>query len=245
MAADYKSTEILGVRIDAVTPEQALALALKSLKGRRPYTIFTAGPEFLMNAKKDPDFKRILNNSNLVVADGIGAVYASKLNEIKIKSRVTGCDLLQAIFAEIRETGETVYLFGGKPGIPELVAEKSKELHPGLKIAGMHNGYFDDLEEMLIIDDIIDKKPDILLVGLGSPKQEKWIAKNKKRLPAKLLIGVGGSFDVMSGKLGRAPKIFQKLGLEWLYRLIRQPSRIKRQIVLPKFVFAVLRERFR
>ena len=136
----------------------------------------------------------------------------------------------------------TVYFFGGAPGVAQKAAEMMEIKYPGLKIVGVHNGYFDEKEERKIIADIKRVQPSLLLVGLGSPKQEKWIYNNLRLTGAKVAIGIGGSFDVMSGNLKRAPKIFCKLGLEWFYRLITQPTRFKRMLKLPKFVVTVLKE---
>ena len=139
----------------------------------------------------------------------------------------------------IKDTDNTVYMFGGAPGVAEKAAEEMRKKYPGLKIVGIHDGYFDAKEEKNIIADIKEKKPSLLLVGLGSPKQEKWIYSNLRFTDAKLAIGIGGSFDVMSGNLKRAPEFFCKLGIEWLYRLIKQPTRFKRMMRLPKFVLRV------
>ncbi len=238
-------TDILGVGVDAVTFNEAVKIVLSFLNEDKPHTVFTPNPEMIMLACRDKEFKDILNGADLVVPDGIGVVYASKLNKVKIKERVAGYDLTQALFDAIKETDFTVYFLGSAPGIAEVARDKLIEKYPGLKIIGINDGYFDSKKEKLIIKDIKEKKPDILLVGMSMAKQEKWIDRHKNRLPCKILIGVGGSFDGFSQRVKRAPVMFQKLGLEWLYRLIKQPSRLKRQIYLPVFVFKVFADKLR
>ena len=236
-------TDILGVGFDVVTMDAAVDRALAFLEESRASAIFTPNPEMVMEARKNPEFKQILNAADLVIPDGIGVVYASKFNKTKLPERVAGYDLLQNIFGKIENTERSVYFFGGAPGVADLAKLKMVEKFPNLKIVGTADGYFDADKEKLIITDIINKKPDILLVGLGFPKQEMWITRHKDDLPARLLVGVGGSFDGMSGKVRRAPDLFIKLGLEWFYRLIKEPKRFKRQLQLPLFMLIVLKEK--
>jgi len=238
-----EKTAVLGVNFDVVTMDGAVEKALSFLREDKPHTIFTPNPEIVLEARKNKAFKDILNSADLLIPDGIGVVYASRLNKVKIRQRVPGYDLLLNIFNEIRNTGETVYFFGGAPGVAELAKLKMEERFPGLKIVGASDGYFDAEKERFIINDIITKKPDILLAGLGFPKQETWIHEHKGVLPAKILIGVGGTLDGYSGKFRRSPVIWQKLGLEWFHRLIRDPKRFKRQLKLPLFVLIVLKEK--
>ncbi len=236
-------TEILGVPIDAIAPAEAVEILLRYLKDENNHIVITPNPEMVMAAQNDKDFMNILNKAELVIPDGIGIVIASKLNKVKIKERVTGCDLTQALFDRIKDSDYKVYLFGGKPGVCQLAAKKLEAKYKGLKIVGYHSGYFDVKEEKIIISEIQRLKPDILLVGLGFPKQEKWIYANKNKLPVKISIGVGGSIDVFAGTVKRAPEIYQKLGLEWFYRLMKQPSRIGRMLQLPVFIVTVFKSK--
>ena len=151
--------------------------------------------------------------------------------------------MTQQLLREIAGTQETVYFFGGAPGVAVAAAKRMKKVYPELKIIGGHHGYFDDEEEKKIIADIKRLSPSILLVGLGAPKQEKWISAHLQEVGVKVAIGIGGSFDVMAGNVKRAPKIFRKLGLEWFYRLATQPSRWRRMLRLPKFALTVLRKK--
>ncbi|WP_458406902.1 WecB/TagA/CpsF family glycosyltransferase [Anaerotignum sp.] len=240
-----KLTHVLGVPFDAVTMEEAVAKAKKLLTEEGQHIICTPNPEIVMEAQKDQELMNILHEADMVVPDGIGVVWASKYSEIRLTERVAGYDLTQNLMAELAATGETFYFFGGAPGVANAAARKMMKKYPGLKVVGVHNGYFDEKEEKRIIQDIKTKSPSILLVGLGAPKQEKWIYDNIRLTGAKVAIGVGGSFDVMAGNVKRAPKIFQKLGLEWFHRLITQPTRWRRMMRLPKFALTVLKTKGR
>ena len=240
-----KLTHVLGVPFDAVTMEEAVARAKKLLTEEGQHIICTPNPEIVMEAQNDKVLNSILHEADLVVPDGIGVVWASKYSEIRLTERVAGFDLTQNLMADLAATGETFYFFGGAPGVASTAARKMMKKYPGLKVVGVHNGYFDEKEEKRIIQDIKEKAPSILLVGLGAPKQEKWIYDNLRLTGAKVAIGVGGSFDVMAGNVKRAPKIFQKLGLEWFHRLITQPTRWRRMMRLPKFALTVLKTKGR
>jgi len=240
-----RKTHILGVPFDAVTMQEAVARAKKMLAEGGMHFICTPNPEIVMEAQKDRELMHILQEADMVVPDGIGVVWASKYSEIRLRERVAGYDLTQSLMAELAGTEETFYFFGGAPGVASAAARKMMKQYPGLKVVGVHNGYFDEKEEKRIIQDIKTKSPSILLVGLGAPKQEKWIYDNIRLVKPKIAIGVGGCFDVMAGNVKRAPKIFQKLGLEWFYRLITQPTRWKRMLRLPKFAFTVLKTKGR
>ena len=240
-----KKTHVLGVPFDAVTMEQAVEKAKKMLGEEGQHFICTPNPEIVMEAQKDKELMDILHEADMVIPDGIGVVWASKYSEIRLKERVAGYDLTQNLMAELAATGETFYFFGGAPGVASTAARMMMKKYPGLKVVGVHNGYFDEKEEKKIIQDIKTKSPSILLVGLGAPKQEKWIYDNIRLVGAKVAIGGGGSFDVMAGNVKRAPKIFQKLGLEWFYRLITQPTRWRRMMRLPKFALTVLKTKGR
>jgi N-acetylglucosaminyldiphosphoundecaprenol N-acetyl-beta-D-mannosaminyltransferase len=174
------------------------------------------------------------------IPDGIGIIYASKIKKCPIKQRVAGYDTVQSVFEKMKLSGKTVYFFGGAPGVTDDAKAAMESLHSGLKVVGCANGYFDEAREKEIIEEINEKTPDLLLVGIGFPKQEKWIYKHINELNVKVAIGVGGSFDVMSGKVKRAPDIFIKLGLEWFHRLITQPSRFVRMLQLPLFMLKVI-----
>lgn len=232
--------DILGVKFNKITMDETVEKVVTFLNSDGQYTIFTPNPEIVMAALEDEELKVALDCADLVIPDGIGIVIGSRILKDRLPERVAGCDLIENIFSKIKNQDKTVYFFGAGPGIPELASKKMIEKHTGLEVVGLHNGYFDLEEEKSIIEDINEKRPDILLVGLGAPKQEKWINKNKNKLNVRIIMGVGGSIDIMSGTVKRAPLIFQKLGLEWFHRLIIQPTRAKRMIQLPKFLIRVI-----
>ncbi|WMI81531.1 WecB/TagA/CpsF family glycosyltransferase [Anaerotignum sp. MB30-C6] len=240
-----KITQVLNVPFDAVTMKEAVLRVKILLNTEGQHFICTPNPEIVMEAQKDKELMSILREADMVVPDGVGVVWASKYSSIRLKERVAGYDLTQSLFAELAGTEKTFYFFGGAPGIATEAARKMMKQYPGLKIVGIHNGYFDSEEEKKIIHDIKKLSPSILLVGLGAPKQEKWIYENMRLFGAKVSIGVGGSFDVMAGHVKRAPKFYQKFGLEWFYRLITQPARWRRMMRLPIFAFTVLKTRKR
>lgn len=235
-----KLTHVLGVPIDAVTMKEAVGRAMSFLQDGGQHMICTPNPEIVMEAQNDTGLMEILKASDMVLPDGIGVVWASKYSKIRLTERVAGYDFTQKLFDTIKNTNYSVYFFGGEPGVAAAAAKKMTRKYDGLKIAGVRNGYFNAEEEKKITAEIKAAAPSILLVGLGAPKQEKWIYNNMALTGAKLYIGVGGSFDVMSGKTKRAPALFQKLGLEWFYRLITQPTRLIRMMRLPKFAIQVL-----
>lgn len=239
-----KITHILKVPFDVVNMEEATERILEFFMDNRQHIVCTPNPEIVMEAQKDEELMEILRAADMVVPDGIGVVWASKYSEVRLQERVAGYDLVQNVFARIKDTDAGVYFFGGAPGIATAAAKKMMKKYPGLRVLGTHNGYFDAKEEKKVIEDIKKLSPSILLVGLGAPKQEKWIYENMRLTNAKVCIGVGGSFDVMAGNVKRAPKLFRKLGLEWFYRLLKQPSRIVRMMKLPKFALTVLKINF-
>ena len=238
-----EKVHVLEVPFDVVTLQQATEIVKGFLGEQKQHIICTPNPEIVMEAQKDEELMNILKAADLVVPDGIGVVWASRYSEKKLTERVAGYDLVQKLLEEIENTDHTVYFFGGAPGVSLAAAKKMQQKYPNLKIVGGHNGYFDEKEEKHILNDIKKLSPSILLVGLGAPKQEKWIYHNIRLTNVKVAIGVGGSFDVMSGKTKRAPAIFCKLGLEWFYRLITQPTRLGRMMRLPKFALTVLKNR--
>lgn len=230
------TVDIIGVKIDNVTLIDAAVKLESFLDGESLNMIFTPNSEILLDAVKEPPFAEVLNNGDLVVPDGIGVVIASKFYGMPIKERVAGYDLMCKLIELAYLKNKSIYFLGGKEGVAEEATERLKKEYNGIKIAGMHNGYFDEEEEILIINDIINSKADVVLVALGAPKQEKWIYENRHKLPVKIAMGVGGSFDVIAGKAKRAPEFYQKAGLEWFYRLLKEPKRFFRVLKLPKFI---------
>ncbi len=235
-----KSVKIFGVRFDNVDAEEANKQFIALMGSDKLGMIYTPNTEIIMKAQDDPAFKAILNEGDLVIPDGIGVVLASKIHHLGLTERVPGIELMTMMLEYCNRTGKSIYLFGGQPKVAELAAIKIKETYSNVKIAGTRDGFFESNQEISILDDINEKKPDILFVALGAPKQEKWINKYKKTINAKVAMGVGGSLDVWAGTVKRAPVFFQKTGLEWFYRLLKQPTRIMRMMSLPKFMIKVI-----
>lgn len=242
------SIKIYGVNIQNTSLDEASKIMEEYLKGDELRVISTPNTEIVMEAKKDDKLKAIINRADLIVPDGIGLIYASKIKKKPLQERVTGFDLSIKLLEIGNENGYRIYLLGGKEGVAKKAAQQIKEKYPNIEIAGFYNGYFkgshtghkDSHEELKLIEDINSNKADIIFVGLGFPKQEIWIDENRDKINAKVIIGNGGVMDILSGNAKRAPEIYQRLGLEWLYRLIQNPSRLKRQLVLPKFLLEAI-----
>ena len=233
-----ETVNILGVHVNKYTMQEAVAKASSLMETEKLSMIFTPNSEIILYASNNPEFAEVLNNGDMVIPDGIGVVYGAKILRNPIKERVAGYDLVCNLLPVMAEKGQSVYLLGAKPGVAEKAAETLLAKHPGLVIAGTHDGYFKDDDE--VIADINKCAPDFLMVCLGFPKQENWIYNNREKLNAKLAIGAGGCLDVFAGTVQRAPEFYCKHGIEWLYRLVKQPTRFVRMLSLPKFGLKVL-----
>lgn len=231
---------ILGVNISKVNMNDAVKKAEELLEKDGLSMIFTPNSEIILYASNNPEYTEVLNKADMIVPDGIGVVYGAKILGDSLEERVAGYDLIVKFFDVLAKKEKSVYLLGAKPGLAETAAEKLREKYPGLKIAGTHDGYFKEEDDDRIIEQINKTSPDFLMVCLGFPKQENWIYKHKDKLNARLAIGAGGCIDVFAGNVQRAPEFYCKHGIEWLYRLIKQPSRFMRMLALPKFGLKVL-----
>lgn len=236
-------TDVLGVAFDDVTLEEAVDRAMTLLEEAGPHLVATPNPEIVQIAEKDPEFSKVLADASLVLADGIGVTYAAKILGRPLKGRVPGIEFASALMARLAESGQRLFLLGAKPGVAEMAAANLQAEYPGLVICGTHDGYFQ--EDGPVADAVRESRADVVFVCLGAPKQEKWIAANGDATGAKLLVGLGGSLDVFAGTVKRAPEAFQKLGLEWFYRLCTQPSRIGRMAKLPLFLVSAAGTRLR
>lgn len=230
---------ILGVRIDKVNMNEAVEVAKEYLQEDKLHMIFTPNPEMIINANEDEAFKNILNSSSLNIPDGNGVVWASQKIKEPLEERVAGFDFIHRLFDLGKDTNINFYFLGSKPGVAEKAKENLENTHEYIKIVGTQDGYFNADCEEKIVEDINNKSTDVLLVALGSPKQERFIYKYKDKLNCKIAIGVGGCFDVISGEVKRAPKIFIKMKLEWLYRGLSDFKRMKRLMAIPKFMIKV------
>lgn len=231
-----EKVEIVGIRIDNVNMDEAAGILAEYLDMDICSMVFTPNSEILLEAVKNRELEGALNSGQLVVPDGIGVVIASKFYGTPVKERVAGFDLMMRLMEIADSQGKSIYLLGGKPGVAEEAAIKLTERYSGLRISGTRDGYFGIGDEEKIISEINSSNVDILLAALGAPKQEKFIYKNRNKLKVRIAMGVGGSLDVLAGKAKRAPEFYQKAGLEWLYRLMKEPRRIGRIMRLPKFI---------
>ncbi|MDD5382788.1 MAG: WecB/TagA/CpsF family glycosyltransferase [Candidatus Margulisbacteria bacterium] len=230
--------DFAGIKVDNVTMAEALAKIESFLNGAQPQLIVTPNPEIIVAAQNDDELKTIVNSAALRLPDGISMVIVSKLLRTPLKQRVTGIDLMLKLIEAAAVKGRKIHLLGGAPGVADEAAAKLKQQYPTLNIVGAENGYFSaDVE---VIKKIKATKPDMLFVGLGAGKQEKWLARHLKELNVPASMVIGGSLDVISGRKNRAPKWIQALYLEWLYRLFTEPNRWKRQLALPKFLYLTL-----
>ncbi len=235
--------DVLGVGFDDLTMEEAIEAALPLAAGRGAAYAVTPNPEIVMMARSDGALARALGGADLVLADGIGVVKGAQILGTPLKGRVPGIDFACALMERLAERGGSVYLFGAKPGVAERAGEELARRYPGLEIAGASDGYFTD--DGPVVEKINAASPDLLMVCLGSPKQELWMEAHAGGLSVGLMAGLGGSLDVLAGEVKRAPESWQRLGLEWLYRLIKEPRRIGRMMKLPLFVLEAAGQRIR
>ena len=223
--------EILGIRFDDVTRQEAAEIGAGMLDKDKFHYVVTPNPEFILAAEKDGDFQAVINGADLVLADGIGVVYSAKIMGTPIKERVPGIEFAADMLACLNERKGRLYLLGAKPGVAEKAGEKLLEQYPDIVLCGTRDGYFKDEEAVLL--EVAAAQPDLLFVCLGAPKQEKWMARWGKHTGARMAIGLGGCLDVFAGNVERAPEAWQKVGMEWAYRLKKEPKRITRMAKLP------------
>lgn len=232
--------DVLGVSFDDLTMDEAVEIALGFMQERRACYACTPNPEIVMAAKGDAALRAALSGAELVLADGVGITKAAAMLDTPLKSRVPGIDFASNVISRLAERGGSVYLLGAKPLVAEAAAEKLTQTYPGIVIAGTNDGYFTD--DAPVIEKINAASPDFLMVCLGSPKQELWMSANAGRLSCGLMAGLGGSLDVLAGNVQRAPETWRRLGLEWLYRVIKEPKRLGRVMKLPAFVLEAAAE---
>ncbi|MDB5100490.1 MAG: glycosyl transferase, WecB/TagA/CpsF family [Cyanobacteria bacterium RYN_339] len=238
---------VLDLPVDPLTLNAAVDRVAQVMQSHRaspdltPLQIVTLNAEMAMQALQDEELAAVIRHCGLVVPDGSGVVWALRRHG-DVVQKVAGVDLVRAMAARAAQDGYSVYFLGGKPGVAQEAADKLAEQFPGLRVAGCRDGYFQPADEPALLDEIRTARPDLLLVALGVPRQEKWIVQHQKALGVPVAMGVGGSFDVFAGRVKRAPVGFQRLHIEWLYRLIQEPWRFQRmQSTLPAFVGEVLK----
>ena len=233
--------DVLGVGFDNLTMEEAADAGMALLTGEGTHYVVTPNPEIVEVCREDPAAMEAVNGAALVLPDGIGVVKGAAILGTPLKGRVPGIEFAAALMARMAGSGHSLYLLGAKPGVAETAAQRLAEQYPGLRIAGTHDGYFRD--DAPVVEAIAASGADCVFVCLGAPKQEFWMRKNGAATGAKLLCGLGGSLDVFAGTVERAPKFWRDHGLEWFYRLCKQPSRIGRMMKLPLFLTHVYQEK--
>ena len=237
-----ETVEILGAKVDCVTMEEAISRIEAFIESKTPHIVVTADSSGLVIAQSDPEFRKILLTADLVTPDSAGVLWAAKRKQAKITGRVSGVDIVARICALSADKGYRIFLLGAAPGVAEVAAEKLRLLHPGCNIVGTRHGYFPPESDEVVALEVTQEKVDVLFVAMGIPRQEKFIASTMEIIRAPVAIGVGGSLDVFSGRTKRAPKIIQKLCLEWLWRVILNPRKFSKVKTLPVFAWRVLRE---
>ncbi len=233
---------IMGVYFDAVTLTQAVDRAIEQIKAGKKGYVVTPNPEIVYQAMEDAGFCELVNQASLVLPDGIGVIYASKILGDKLPGKVAGIDFASMLMHRMAQEKMRLFLLGAKPGVADQAAEKLKKKYSGLIISGTRDGYFkNDSEAVAAVNTA--GGADVMFVCLGAPKQEYFMSKYQKKLNVTLCCGLGGSLDVFAGTVQRAPDIFIKLGLEWFYRLCKEPKRIGRMMKLPLFMLLVIRKK--
>jgi N-acetylglucosaminyldiphosphoundecaprenol N-acetyl-beta-D-mannosaminyltransferase len=234
---------IFGVPISKMGMKQTVDYLTDAIENRVPHQVITANPIMVMSAIEDRNYLAIMQQAELIVPDGAGVVWAANYVGQPVAERVAGYDLLHELMKMGEPRGWKVYMLGASTEVIEAAAGKLTSMYPAIQMVGCRNGYFGEEQDADVIQDIVRAAPDLLLIGRSADKQEPWIAKYKHQLQVPIMMGVGGSFDVLSGKLKRAPVFFRKLRLEWFYRLLQEPWRYKRMLTLPKFAVKVIREK--
>lgn len=232
--------DVLGVGFDNLTLAEAAKRGMELLHTEGTHYVVTPNPEIVEICREDPAARRAVNGAALVLPDGIGVIKGAAMLGTPLKERVPGVEYAARLLEGMAKESLSLYLLGAKPGVAEMAAERLKERYPGLRIAGVHDGYFQ--EDGPVIEDIRQSGADAVFVCLGAPKQELWMAKNGPATGARLLCGLGGSLDVFAGTVKRAPKFWCDHGLEWFYRLCSDPRRLGRMMKLPLFLVHVKRE---
>ena len=238
-----RSVRVLGCRVDAIDVSGAVARIVALARGSEPSLVVTLGTEMVVRARTDARFREVVNRSALSLCDTVGVLFAARLWGARIPERVAGIELIDPLCAAFAREGISIYLLGAKDDTAERAARTLRERYPTLVIAGARDGYFAPADDESVADTIARTGAHVALLGLGSPRQECWIDAHLGRAGCAVGIGIGGSFDVLAGNVERAPEGWRRANLEWLYRLLKEPQRWRRQLALPYFVLLTLRER--
>lgn len=241
--------DVLGIPVDRVTMDEAVArvevFLRDHVRDERSRLVMTPNPEIIHAARHDRELKAALQGADLSLPDGTGVVWASRRLGRPAPGRVTGVDLLDRLLALSADKGYRVFFLGTRPGVLDRAVDSARERYRGLQVAGSHHGYFSPAEEAAVVAAVRAARPDLLFVGMGAPRDQRWLWRHRDVLGVPVAMGVGGSFDVLAGVVPRAPGWVRAANVEWLYRLARQPRRWRRMLVLPRFAWAVWRESLR
>ena len=235
-----EKVNVRGVRFDSFTMDETIDCLCERLREKLPTAVYTPNAEIVQACIEDESLYKIINSAEVVIPDGIGVIKAARICKTPLKEKVAGVTVGERLIERVSHMPSfSIYFLGGKPGVAEIAAEKMREKYPGVRIDGCHDGYFqkEGTENDAVVAAINESGADIVYVFLGAPTQEKWIYNNREKLHATMYLGLGGSVDIYAGCAKRAPKLFIRLGLEWFYRLCREPWRIGRMMKLPKFYF--------
>ena len=235
--------DVLGVGFDNVTMEEAVSRGVELAREAGTHCVVTPNPEIVEVCRENPEAKAAVCGASLVLPDGIGVIKGAAMLGTPLKERVPGVEFAAALMEKMAGEGLSLYLLGSNPGVAEMAKENLEARYPGLRVVGTHDGYFK--EDGPVVESIRESGADVVFVCLGAPKQELWMAKNGEATGAHLLCGLGGSINIFAGTVERAPKFWCDHGLEWLYRLMKEPKRIGRMMKLPLFLIHVKQEKRR
>ena len=237
-----EKVDVLGLQFNYVTKKELVESLSNRIADNEKTFVVTANPEIVMHAKENPNYKKTVEQATYIIADGIGVIYGARLLNQSLPERIPGYELMVELLQIGNKEKLKVYFLGATQEVIDALQVNVEKQFPNLIIAGTRNGYFEQ-DDTTVYEDIKNSNPDLVFVALGFPRQEEWIHQHIDSFEKGLFMGVGGSFDVLANKVKRAPLIWQKLNLEWLYRLLKQPSRWKRMLVLPQFLLEVLKVR--
>ena len=234
------AVSLFGVRVHTVCMDEAVAHILRFVQEGTPRQVVTADSSMVVMAQQDAYLRDIINRADLVTPDSIGILWACRRQGITLPERVSGVDIVVRLAEISTQTGLRLYLLGAQPGVAEQAAQRLQHRYPGVQIVGTHHGYFSAEADAAVIQHIRKARPDVLCVALGIPKQEKWIDCHREALGVPVSIGVGGTLDVLSGRVRRAPLWMQRMGMEWLWRVGYNPRKMAKVMLLPRFAWMVL-----
>lgn len=234
------AVSLFGVRVHAVSMDEATRYILRFVQESVPRQVVTADSSMVVMAQSDSDLREIINQADLVTPDSIGILWACRRRGITLPERVSGVDLVARLAQVSAQTGLRLYFLGAQPGVAEEAAQRLRQKFPGAQIAGCQHGYFPPEAEHSVVEQIRETQPHVLCVAMGIPKQEKWIDRYRRALAVPVSIGVGGTFDVLSGRVRRAPLWMQRMGIEWLWRVVHNPRKFSKVVLLPRFAWMAL-----